>query len=208
MTRSCPRRKTVRCVLAASAFCASALLLVGLWFPVTPFNVLLGQWGYRVLSLLAGGFVMVRAGGILQRLLPIALAPCFAIPFWGLGYFFRFLPRWCQRVANLAAALVVLLAIVGALAPPHVISESAAEYVWWIIEIGISACLGVLLVSLGWFARPTPDGDMLHSRWLGYGLLCAGLAITSYLLLPIGLICLALVYLKLGLVFLRGRWAE
>jgi len=203
MTKRCTAQLLSRWMIVVLALGASALLLMALWVPLTPFDALLDSWGVHIFATLSHGMLMTRAEGLLHVILRIALISCFLMPFWGLRHIAPVESRWFRSVVCLLALGFVVLAAMSAVNSASLLQRPPGWDSWQIAEVGINAYLGVLLAGLGLSLKQAASLRSTRLRRIRHGLWIAGLAIASYFFLPIGLIALVFVYLNIGLLLLR-----
>jgi len=193
-----PSRLTWNPVGCASVGLGFALLTMA-WHPFSPFSM--GVWLKNVTPLLLGGqAIMFSSNRTLASLaLPILAGAVYGIPFTVL------MPKGSPKPKRhlVARYLPVVAAVVtGLTAGLAGLGEVGSRIdAWDAANIGMTVVLGIVLAlaaQLAGKSRPTSTRAVKLAMVLTC---CAGLAIASYFLLPLGLLLLAVSYFSLPFAY-------
>jgi len=196
------RPKPARLALCLVSAGLGLALLGSAWHPFTP--VSLGVWMELVVPLLRGGqgLSVLRTSSIPASLCPFVAGIAFSLPL-------AVLSRGSQSSPKVRITLICLLGLAFALSGTvaGAVRLGMPETSWDFLSqanIGATLLLGLALVATAlrlWKAGDTRQPA--RSRFtLSLGL--AGICLISYVLLPLGVLLLAVAYLLLPFTFAYG----
>jgi len=193
--------KTARWLLSGISFAAAVLALLSPWTAASPFSTPVFLWVSKFLALLFGGMsaMILTKMSPLVIILPLLGGVLFALPF------LRLQKAWKNQRLNphsYAAALGIFLVALGGMLI-SVLTRAASWDPWQVIELVLVVVLGLLLIRCGIAIVRAPRDQSALIRPLGWIMLVTGVCFSSFVLLPVGVIGLAVLYFMFGVVFLR-----
>lgn len=193
--------KTARWLLSGISFAAAVLALLSPWTAASPFSTPVFLWVSKFLALLFGGMsaMILTKMSPLVIILPLLGGVLFALPF------LRLQKVWKNQRLNphsYAAALGIFLVALGGMLI-SVLTRAASWDPWQMIELVLVVVLGLLLIRCGIAIVRAPRDQSALIRPLGWIMLVTGVCFSSFVLLPVGVIGLAVLYFMFGVVFLR-----
>jgi len=193
--------KTARWLLSGISFAAAVLALLSPWTAASPFSTPVFLWVSKFLALLFGGMsaMILTKMSPLVIILPLLGGVLFALPF------LRLQKVWKNQRLNphsYAAALGIFLVALGGMLI-SVLTRAASWDPWQVIELVLVVVLGLLLIRCGIAIVRAPRDQSALIRPLGWIMLVTGVCFSSFVLLPVGVIGLAVLYFMFGVVFLR-----
>jgi len=132
-------------------------------------------------------------------ILPLLGGVLFALPF------LRLQQVWKNRRLNpcfYAVALGIFLVAFGGMLI-SVLTKAASWDPWQVIELVLVVVLGLLLIRCGIAIMRTVEAQVASARFLGWLMLFTGICFSSLVLLPLGILGMAVLYFVLGISFLR-----
>ena len=194
--------KTGRWILSAISFAAAVLALLSPWTTASPFSTPVFLWVYKFLVLFLGGMtaMILTETGTIVIILPLLGGVLFALPFLGLRN------AWKNQSLNphsYAAALGIFLVALGGMLM-SVLTRAASWDPWQVIELVLVIVFGLLLIRCGILIVRAPRNRSALIRPLGWIILVTGICFSSFVLLPVGVMGLAVLYFMFGVVFLRS----
>ncbi len=193
--------KTAKWILSGLSFAAAVLALLSPWTVASPFSGPLSLWVSKFLALLLGGMsaMILTKMSPLVIILPLLGGVLFGLPFLGLQ------KVWKNQRLNphsYAAALGIFLVALGEILT-FVLTKSVSWDPWQVIELALVVLFGLLLIRCGIAIVRAPRDQSALIRPLGWIMLVTGVCFSSFVLLPVGVIGLAVLYFMFGVVFLR-----
>jgi hypothetical protein len=183
------------------SFAAAVLALLSPWTAASPFSASLSLWVAKFLAPLLGGIGTIGLTNVspLVIILPLLGGAIFALPFLGLRQIWK-----NQRLNphSYAAALGIFLVALGEILT-FVLTKSVSWDPWQVIELALVVVFGLLLIRCGIAIVRAPRDQSALIRPLGWIMLVTGVCFSSFVLLPVGVIGLAVLYFMFGVVFLR-----
>jgi hypothetical protein len=193
--------KTARWLLSGISFAAAVLALLSPWTAASPFSTPVFLWVSKFLALLFGGMsaMILTKMSPLVIILPLLGGVLFALPF------LRLQKVWKNQRLNphsYAAALGIFLVALGGMLI-SVLTRAASWDPWQMIELVLVVVLGLLLIRCGITVMRTLEAQVASARFLGWLMVFTGICFSSFVLLPLGLLGMAILYFMLGISFLR-----
>lgn len=197
-------------VNAVVSFCVGVAIFLSLWIPTTPFFAVVPVWFASVLALLFEGALAGTPGyGFRTVVFPIAAAVIFAIPFWSLRTSLtkRTKDRSISFTICLSGAIIapIMLVAIG-VAASQIGSAGYRNWGGWQVSLAaVTVLYGLALIGsgIGIGRRLTRHSGLKHA--LRLVLIIAGVSLASFVLLPLGILALMVVYALLGVVLLRAQ---
>lgn len=194
--------KSTKWFWSGISFVAVVLALLSPWTAASPFSAPLSLWVAKFLALLIGGGTSVISTKFspLVIILPLVGAVIFSLPFLGLRGLLS--NQRCKRYLTGTTIGVIFVGIGGAL--ELALTRSAAWDPWQVIELAFVVMFGFLLTRSGRAIMRVPRDQSALIKPLGWLMLVIGVCFFSFVLLPVGVIGLAILYFMFGTVFLRS----
>ena len=187
--------------MSALSFLAAVLALLSPWTVLSPFSAPLSLWVVKFLAPLFGGGMSVISTKFssLAIILPLVGGVIFALPFLGLR---RLLSNQRGNLYLTGAASGVFLVGIGQ-ALELTFTKSAAWDPWQMIELALVVVFGLLLTRCGLAIMRIFQPSFASTRLVGWLTLSIGVCFSSFVLLPLGILGMAILYFVLGRAFLR-----
>jgi len=193
--------KTAKWLLSAVSFAAAVLALLSPWSVASAFSSPLVLWVTKFLAPLLGGMSAISLTNVspLVIILPLLGGTIFTLPFLGLRQVGK-----NQRLnpCFYAVALGIFLVAFGGMLI-SVLTKAASWDPWQVIELVLVVVLGLLLIRCGIAIMRTVEAQVASARFLGWLMLFTGICFSSLVLLPLGILGMAVLYFVLGISFLR-----
>ncbi len=192
----------VKRALAGFSFAAAVLALLSSWTAVSPFSAPLSLWVVKFLAPLFGGEMsaVFTKFSPLVIILPLFGSMIFAVPFLGLRESVS--NSRLNPYLNGVTIGVFLIGIGGAL--ELALTRSAAWDPWQVIELAFVLLFGFLLIRCGLAVMRAPRDQSALIRSIGWFMLVIGICFSSFVLLPLGILGLTVLYFEVGITFLRS----
>ncbi len=195
------RATGIKRALPGFSFAAAVLVLLSPWTAASPFSALLSLWVVKFLApLFSGGMsITFMKFSPLVIIFPLFGSVIFAVPLLGLQ---RVVSNSClNHYCNGAAIGVFLVGTGGAL--ELALTRSAAWDPWQGLELVFVVAFGLLLVRCGLAITRIPQTSFVSVKPLGWLIFSVGICLSSFILLPLGVIGSIILYFELGMTFLR-----
>ena len=193
--------KTAKWLLSAVSFAAAVLALLSPWSVASPFSGPLVLWVTKFLALFLGGMSAISVTNVspLVIVLPLLGGAIFALPFLGLRQVGK--NQRLNRYFNAVALGVFLVALGGAL--ESALTKPTSWNPWQVIELALVVLFGLLLIRSGLAIMQISQPSFVSARLVGWLTLSIGVCFSSFVLLPLGILGIAVLYFVLGITFLR-----